>query len=72
MQESNEWSKIFWDDAFEGSAKGGMHFRSMKLGKFIKDTEDKGYIIAGIKFDESNNCELLFAEQSDELNEAEQ
>jgi hypothetical protein len=57
---SDEWSKVFWDDSFEGEAQGGMFFKSMKLGKFIKETEEKGFVIAGIKFDESNKCELIF------------
>jgi len=40
--------------------QGGMYYRSMGIGKFIKDCEDKGYTIVGVKFDESNNCEFIF------------
>jgi hypothetical protein len=59
---------IYWrDDApEEAPIQGGMFFRSMKMGKFIKECEDKGYKMMGIKFDESNNCEFIFIPPKEE------
>jgi hypothetical protein len=51
---------LFWRDGFEGEAQGGMFYRSMKIGTFIADCEAKGYTMAGVVFDGSNNCEFLF------------
>lgn len=39
---------------------GGLFYRTMKLGRFIKDCEEKGYFIVGLRVNESNNGELLF------------
>jgi hypothetical protein len=39
---------------------GGIFYRTMGLGRFIKDCEEKGYHIVGIRLDEENNGELLF------------
>jgi hypothetical protein len=64
--EDKEWSKIFWDPKFEGDCRGGLYFRSMKLGQFIKETEEKGFKIVGIKFDESNNCDIIFVPLDEE------
>jgi hypothetical protein len=52
--------KIFWKDGFDGEAKGGLHFRSFDLNKFIKEVEasEKGGEVVGIKF-EDNNLELI-------------
>ena len=53
---------IYWrDDAPKNvPLNGGMFYRCMGIGKFIKETEKKGYMLVGIKFDESNNCEFIF------------
>lgn len=59
-EDNNEPSYIFWRDNCDGEFRGGMFFRSMGIGKFIKDCENKGYVMAGVKFDQSNNCEFIF------------
>ena len=53
---------IYWRDDAPKDTKiqGGMYYRSMNIGKFIIDCEDKGYKMVGIKFDNSNNCEFIF------------
>lgn len=59
---------IFFLDGYEGpGAYGGIFYRSMKLGKFIKDCKDKGFDIVGIKLDESNKCELICSNDPDEV-----
>jgi hypothetical protein len=50
---------IFWKDGFEGICKGGIMFRAFELNKFIKNLEIKGESVVGIKFDDSNNIELI-------------
>jgi hypothetical protein len=54
--------KIFWDDAapIGKDIRGGMFYRTMGLGRFIKECEDKGYTILGIRLTEENNGELMF------------
>ena len=59
---------IFWKDGFgsnpEDEAKGGIHFRSFDLNKFIKKVESSkdGGEVVGIQF-EGNNCELIVKNQ---------
>ena len=56
------FEKIFWDDNAPKNLdlQGGMFYRSMKLGTVIKECEEKGYKIWGVRLDESNNCEFIF------------
>jgi hypothetical protein len=56
------FKKIFWDDDIPKNIDlhGGMFYRSMKMGEFIKNCEEKGYKICGIRLDETNNCEFIF------------
>lgn len=56
---------IYWrDDAPKDiPIQDGMYYRSMTVGKFIKDCEDKGYKMVGVKFDETNNCEFMFIKE---------
>ena len=58
---------IYWrDDApKETTIQCGMYYRTMGTGKFIKDCEDKGYKMVGVKFDESNSCEFIFIPPKD-------
>ena len=49
--------EVFWNDGFEGNAKGGIMFRSFDLNKFIKKVEEDQEVV-GIKFD-GNNLELI-------------
>ena len=54
--------KIFWKDKFNGVGRGGIHFRSFDLNKFIKEielNEDFGEVV-GLSF-EGNNVELIYA-----------
>ena len=53
---------IFWKDGWEGEAKGGIYFRAFDLNKFINNLEIKGESVVGIKFDDSNNIELIIEE----------
>ena len=50
--------QVFWKDGFDGTAKGGLHFRSFDLNQFIKKVEEDGTEVVGIKF-EGNNLELI-------------
>ena len=54
---------IFWKEGFEGDCKGGIMFRAFDLNKFIKLIEVKGDNVIGIKFDNSNNIELIIEEK---------
>ena len=54
---------IFWKEGFEGNCKGGIMFRAFDLNKFIKLIEVKGDNVIGIKFDNSNNIELIIEEK---------
>ena len=60
---------IYWRDDCPSRCllQEGMMYRSMKIGKFIKECEDKGYKMMGIKFDESNNCEFIFIPPEEEV-----
>jgi len=51
---------VFFKEDAPQEMQRGMFYRSMKLGKFISECEEKGYKIHGIVFDDENNCELLF------------
>ena len=51
-------SEIFWKDGFNGKAKGGLHFRSFELNKFMTRVESDDEEIVGIRF-EGNNCEFI-------------
>ena len=53
---------IFWKDGWNGTAKGGLMFRAFDLNKFINNLEIKGESVVGIKFDDSNNIELIIEE----------
>lgn len=68
MSNNTEWNKMFWteDAPTDIPLKGGMFYRSMGMGKFIKEAEEKGYRIYGVRFDDSNNCEFIFEEPTDE------
>lgn len=57
----------FWKEEAqeESDIQDGMYYRAMGIGKFIKECEDKGYKMLGIKFDESNNCEFFFISPED-------
>ena len=57
---------IFWKDDFEGNCKGGLMFRAFDLNKFIDNLEIKGENVVGIKFDDSNNIELIIEDKEDE------
>jgi len=59
-------SYVFWRDGFEGEARGGMFYRSMGIGRFIADCESKGYTMAAVRFDQSNNCEFIFVKSEGE------
>ena len=54
---------IFWKEGFEGNCKGGIMFRAFDLNKLIKLIEVKGDNVIGIKFDNSNNIELIIEEK---------
>jgi hypothetical protein len=55
---------VFFKENTPQEMRRGMFYRSMKLGKFISDCEEKGYKIHGIVFDDDNICELLFTDPS--------
>ena len=52
--------KVFWKDGFEGEAKGGLHFRSFELNKFMRQVESSkdSDEVVGIQFSD-NNLELI-------------
>ena len=50
---------IFWKDGFNGNAEGGIMFRAFDLVKFVKKVESNDMEVVGIKFDDSNNIELI-------------
>jgi len=59
---------IFFLDGYEGpGGHGGIYYRSMELGKFIKKCREQGFDVIGIRFDESNKCELLCSNDPDEV-----
>jgi len=61
--------KIFWVDAFEGKAKGGLFVRS-DVGKAIKKLEEEnGLNIVGIKIDGGWTTEFI-VEKKELSNEA--
>lgn len=64
-EDNDEPSYLFWREGFEGSCRGGIFMRSMGVGRFVKECEDKGYVMAGVRFDQSNNCEFLFKKPGD-------
>ena len=57
---------IFWKDDFEGEGKGGLLFRAFDLIKFLDKIETNNDEVVGIKFDDSNNIELIIEEKEDE------
>lgn len=57
MEEYTYWREEALKD---GETQDGIYYRSMGIGKFIKECEDKGYKMLGIKFDDSNTCEFFF------------
>jgi hypothetical protein len=61
MEKTNKFEEeVFWKNGWEGECKGGIHFRSYDLNKFIKKLEasENGGEVIGIKF-EDNNLELI-------------
>ena len=60
--DEKKWEKVFYteDCPIGTDLRGGMFYRTMKLGQFIKETEEKGYRIVGLRVDEGNNGELIF------------
>lgn len=56
------FEKVFFTDDCPKAFRDGMFYRTMGLGKFIKDCESKGYQIVGIRLTEENNGELLFVQ----------
>jgi len=65
MAKENKFEEqVFWKDGFDGKAKGGIHFRSFDLNKFIKEVEksETNEEVVGIKF-EGNNLELIIKQQ---------
>lgn len=62
--------RIFWaPDCPHGQAlSSGLFFRTMGLGRFIEECEQKGCHIVGIRVDGSNNGELICvpSEEGDE------
>lgn len=63
MSDRGSFERYFFiEDYPDEEVQRGMFYRTMKLGTFIKDCEEKGYHIVGIRLDESNNGELLFIE----------
>jgi hypothetical protein len=63
MSEEGTFEKIFFTADCPRAFRGGMYYRTMGLGKFIKDAESKGYEIVGLRVTESNDGELLFIER---------
>lgn len=65
MSEEGTFEKIFWTgDCPQGvPLTGGLFYRTMKMGQFIKECEEKGYHIVGLRVDESNNGEFIFVEE---------
>jgi len=62
MSLTGKWRKTFVtaDCPVGTNLDRGMFYRSMGMGRFIKDVEGKGFKIFGIVFDEENNCEFIF------------
>lgn len=59
---SKTFEKVFFTDDCPRAFQGGMFYRTMGLGKFIKECEEKGYQIVGMRLTESNDGELMFVE----------
>ena len=52
-------NQIFWKETFkEGTAQGGIFFRSFDLNKFINAVEKQGKEVVGLQFD-GNNLQLI-------------
>ena len=52
-------NQVFWKEGFEGSAKGGLMFRSFDLNKFLQKIENEmGEEVVGVEF-EGNNLNIL-------------
>ncbi len=67
MSERGEFERLFYtEDCPVGKPiQGGLFLRTMSLGRFIKECEEKGYQIVGIRVDESNEGELLFIDKNE-------
>jgi hypothetical protein len=65
MSEKGDFERFFYtDDCPIGEPlQRGMFYRTMKLGTFVKDCEEKGFHIVGLRVDESNNGEFLFVKR---------
>ena len=56
--------KIFWLEDFDGCARGGFFIKN-NIKEFFKLLEDSGKTPVGIKFDGSNNLEIIVTEKED-------
>ena len=52
--------QIFWLDGWKGKAKGGVYWWAFDLIKFMNKVEKKLGKVVAIKFDGSNNAELIY------------
>jgi len=52
-------NKIFWNETFKGKCHGG-YFTRCDLKKHIKQFEEKGYKVVGIKCSEDSDWNLEF------------
>lgn len=61
------FEKVFFTDdcPLDAPIQSGIFYRTMKLGQFIQECENKGYHIVGLRVTEENNGELFFVKDGE-------
>jgi len=62
----SRWEKIFWDDDYEGECIEGVSCKIKGLGKAIRQVEDNGDRVIGLRVTEDDEVLFLIASTKEE------